>query len=267
MPPCKPARADTAVDNNDGPEPNPLHSTRNLPEMISLLKPAQAKKFLADAATNHPDVMASLNKWNNARLARIAKQREKELTTEISFHHMIDQVIFIINKATKEKCDQSTAQYAQYVVCCVMREIQDQYLSAIVNKTQQGSRFETKRNAIETIREIFEICLLNSGTSMVGRMIRENLYEFRAFLRVVLETFSKEEMLRLMDPGCQTRVRDGKGGFTTVPWIEAFERTVKLTKDYRVDDDWTLGTSRALAVLNSARGIGPEVRFDQAFQW
>lgn len=247
MPPAKRARAGTTADNDPT-----AHSTTNLTEILSLMTPAMHRKFLTEAATNHPEVMASLNKWNDKRLATINKQLDKELTTVVSFDHMIPKVIDLVDKAAAK--DVSTSK-SYDLAHSLLQKVEDNFPKVILKTTRPESLFETKQNAIEAVRDIFEICLVNSLNSMVGRIMRQNFHGFAEYLHTLLGMFSQEEMVRLM--ACVVTTYDN-GSPRQVPWIEAFEKTAKEVRAYGLDEDDSMGTAKALEILSAARGVGVE---------
>ncbi|KAK4207103.1 hypothetical protein QBC37DRAFT_393018 [Rhypophila decipiens] len=269
MPPRKRARTSTGADSNDSgaasvstsarrsaappvaPPPPAVHSTANLAEILSHMTPAMQRKFLTEAATAHADVMSSLEKWNEKRLVKIQKDAEKLLTTEQKFSHLVDKVWDLVDKAANKDC---SASKAYDVAHGLLRKIEDNMLKPILGTVKPESIYKTKANAIESVCEIFSICLLNTLGTAVGQIVRGhgNFFGFGNYLLDLLGMCSNEELVWLMESEYTfTNVENGE--VRTGTWMESFEETYKYTKSYCVQEKTALGTEEALGILRAAR--------------
>ncbi|KAM7195050.1 hypothetical protein V8F33_006919 [Rhypophila sp. PSN 637] len=269
MPPRKRARTSTGADTNDSgtasvstrvrrsaappavPPPPEVHSTANLAEILTHLTPAMQRKFLAEAATAHADVTSSLEKWNEKRLVKIQKDAEKLLTTEQTFKHLVDKAWDLVDKAANKDCSVSKAYDVAHGL---LRRIEDNMLKPILSTVKPESTYEPKANAIESVCEIFSICLLNTLGTAVGQIVRGhgNFFGFGNYLLDLLGMCSNQELVWLMESE-YTFTNEETGEIRTGTWMESFEETYKYTKSHCVHEKNLLGTEEVLRILYTAR--------------
>ncbi|KAM7185559.1 hypothetical protein V8F20_011752 [Naviculisporaceae sp. PSN 640] len=164
-------------ENSDSDEDEDDYSptTTDPVEIISIMTPTVHRKFLLHAAATHPEVLSSLVDWNEDRLATHKAKVEHNKTVEITFTKQIKEIERFINKARRRIAYISRSIYVgcpdpsqakedeiNAVGHDLARNIK-RVLSRIVGVVKHYTLFETKRNALEAVRGVFDYCLYGLG--------------------------------------------------------------------------------------------------------
>lgn len=142
------------------------HSIENLSSILAAMTPAMCTKLLTEAATRHPDVMASITTWHDKTVAREAKKT-------VDFDSLAEKTYNVIAKATQKDVGPSKAYGVAF---SVLKKVEDT-LKTIAKSVNAESPFETKRNAIEAIRDIYESCVGRPAPNAVSKVMRQNFYK------------------------------------------------------------------------------------------
>ncbi|KAM7185565.1 hypothetical protein V8F20_011758 [Naviculisporaceae sp. PSN 640] len=305
--PNKRARADTAGSTNSVnsmPASCPSHSTINLPIILSHMTPQMHLHFLVLAATRHPDIMAVLNAWERNRQAQAALTASITHTTgqhplfsgrspsglgvlpsqtpaprisrpaPLLFEHFSDEVFDLIDTTIKRH--ESDSYDVAHILIEDIEETLKELVEPITTREPKAEpvSYETKRDAVEAIRDIYELVIVNTELDSMSRWMQHrgtfsSWGEY--YLLPVLGLFGPEELETLKS----WRVRDkmdnsrlghepGNGygpqrftnfmNFRTITWIEAFERMAGTAGGMAQDGEYSLGTDRAWAILTGDEG-------------
>lgn len=242
----KRARADTMSAESSGAEESEQHSTENLDSILAAMTSAMRTKLLAKAATRHPDVMASITAWNDKKLAREAAKMI------IDFDALAEETWNIIDEATHNVAGDMGRDEAYKIACGVIAKVKET-LKTIAKSVVRQSKFETKYNAIEAIRDISVSLVTRPLPNIVSKVMREDYFGLdKLGLVPVLKTFSEEELKQLVKIVLPATEETGGRSLT---WFEKFKELDKECMAYYVE--YELGTGAAMEVLQAAKNRRP----------
>ncbi|KAM7185566.1 hypothetical protein V8F20_011759 [Naviculisporaceae sp. PSN 640] len=233
------------------PRPTPSHSTENLSTIMNLMSPETQRQYLAEAAKNCPEVMAALDAWHHRHLT-MERREQPQFSEALAFQDQVNNAFDLINNTVKREV--LSKQELDVLGRDFLEQI-DELLRVIIATLLRAPRpsltFGAKRDAMEAIREIFQLLLVHTECSEIGTWVQQRVMGFGAtYLHPVLQLFNDDEVWRLMQWQVPDFTASGEPLHgKTITWLERFKHMCTEAQDCGVEGELFLNTKLAFEIM------------------